>query len=165
VKRYTPSLFDKLLDGRLDEPGTPLSYTADQLKDSVARDIEQLLNSRSVGFDDLTGFPHVENSLLTYGLIDISSMSMAGDRDRAAICESIAMAIRRHDSRLTNVRVELRALGQLRNAPGFVIHAFLRLDPLDEAISFDAVLEAASRSYHVSRSDGRVRRPVAALQE
>jgi len=155
MKRYSPSLFDKLLDGRLDDPGASLTYSAEQIKSAVARDMESLLNARRVRHDGLDALPSARASVLSFGLVDISSMSLASDKDRASICESIAQAIRYHDSRLRDVRVELRVAGELKNVPGFVIHANLKFEPLEEPVSFDAVLEATSRSYHVSLSNGR----------
>jgi type VI secretion system protein ImpF len=157
VKRYTPSLLDKLLDDRPEVATGPLGHSAEQVKDAVARDIECLLNSRRADHDGLDALPLVRQSLLTYGMVDISSLSLVSDKDRRTICESIAEAVRCHDSRLDNVQVDLRPSGALRNVPAFVIHALLRLEPHEEPVSFDAVLDAGSKAYRVSQT--ALRRP------
>lgn len=162
MKGLEPSLLEKLLD---DAPKSPRaaavvkSISLDQYKESVARDLEGLLNSRSAfSEEDVEAFPQCRRSMMTYGLRDFSSMSLASAPDRAAICRSIEQAIARHEPRLHHVQVLLD--GGPREARGlhFTIHGLLDLLPAQEAISFDALLQTATLQYSVSR----VRRPAAA---
>lgn len=155
MKGFEPSLLEKLFD---DAPkgqasaGIFKSMSLDQYKESVAKDLEGLLNSRAAfAEDDLKVYPNCQKSLMTYGLQDFSAKSLANAHDRVAICRSIEQAIARHEPRLHNVRVMLE--GNARSVGGlhFSIHALLDVQPAREPISFDAMLQPSTLQYSVSR--------------
>jgi len=155
MKGFEPSLLEKLLD---DTPKSKVysnvfkSVSLDQYKESVARDLEGLLNSRAAFSEqELSAFPNCQKSLMTYGLQDFSGMSLANAYDRAAICRSLEQAIARHESRLMNVRVALNSGTRATSALHFTIHALLNTQPAREPISFDALLQTNTRQYSVSR--------------
>lgn len=154
MKGFEPSLIEKLLD---DAPGKPgggefKSVSIEQYKESVAHDLEGLLNSRSAfSGEGLTGFPECRQSLMTYGLCDFSSKSLANDYDRAEICRSLEQAIARHESRLSGVQVRLDSDSRLGAGLHFTIQAMLDMHPANEAVSFDAMLQSTTLQYSVSR--------------
>ncbi|MBI5256096.1 MAG: type VI secretion system baseplate subunit TssE [Burkholderiales bacterium] len=152
---FAPSLLDKLLgEGTgLRGGGTAPRFTVEQVKDSVARDIELLLNTHAAFQpDELAGLPLLDRSLLTLGLTDISAMSLASDRDRLRITEALRKALADHDKRLTQVEVRVREAKP--GTPGlmFSIRAKLLLNPSIEPVSFDAVLQPGSNRYAVSKA-------------
>lgn len=155
VKGFEPSLIGKLLD---DAPGTagdglPASVSVEGYKESVARDLEGLLNSRAAfSVQELAGHPECTQSLMTYGLRDFSAMSLANAHDRAAICRSLEQAIDRHEPRLGNVQVHLDPVVQLGGGLHFTIHALLDLQPAREPVSFDAMLKPSTLQYSVGRA-------------
>lgn len=152
---YAPSLLDKLLgEGKpLRGGGIAPRLTVDEVKDSVARDIEMLLNTHAVfGPDDVVGLPLVGRSILTLGLTDISAMSLASDRDRARITEALRKALADHDRRLTQVEVRVREAPDGMAGLMFSIRAQLLLNPNVEPVSFDAVLQPGSNRYEVSQA-------------
>jgi type VI secretion system protein ImpF len=155
---FAPSLLDKLLGVDIDSQGrgTTSRMTVEQVKESVARDIETLLNARP-GFEpaQLTDFPQASKSLLTYGLTDIASLSMASDRDRQRINESIRLALANHEPRLVQVEVTVHRTTAVGGGLRFSIRARLRLTPSTEPVAFDAVLHPGSLRYAVSRSRPR----------
>lgn len=52
-----------------------LNYFFEEFKETVARDLEALLNTRAVIPDDtLQGFPECSNSLVTYSLTDFAGL-------------------------------------------------------------------------------------------
>lgn len=162
MKGFEPSLLEKLFD---DAPrvtaasGIFKTIPLEQYKESVARDLEGLLNSRAAYSEDsLKSFPNCQKSLMTYGLRDFSTMSLANASDRAAICRSLEQSIARHEPRLHNVRVTLEANAHSVGGLHFSIHALLDLQPAREPISFDALLQPNTLQYSVSR----LRRAVAA---
>ena len=68
----------------------------EDFKDSVARDLEALLNTRSVITDDvLTAYPECSNSIVTYGLMDFADRSLSSPSDRADICACLEKTIAR----------------------------------------------------------------------
>ncbi len=154
---YSPSLLDKLLDdvpGNRD--GAASRHTVEQIKDSVARDIEMLLNAHpAYEPSELPHAPLSAQSLLTLGLVDISSMSLASDKDRRCINEAICRTLGTHERRLSDVEVRVRG----SDGPGarltFQIRAKLVLHPNAEPVLFDAVLQPGSKRYQVSKADQR----------
>lgn len=162
MKGFEPSLLEKLFDDepRATAPGRIFkSISLDQYKESVARDLEGLLNSRAA-FDEamLKEYPNCQKSLMTYGLRDFSTRSLANGHDRAEICRLLEQSIGRHEPRLHNVRVALEGSGRGVGGLHFSIHALLDVQPAREPISFDAMLQPSTLQYSVSR----LRRAVAA---
>ena len=154
MKGFEPSLMEKLLD---DAPGTAAggafkSVSVEQYKESVARDLEGLLNSRAAFSEqDLASHPNCRQSLMTYGLCDFSAMSLANAHDRAAICRSLEQAIARHEPRLSSVQVHLEPGGELGGGLHFTIQALLDLQPAREPVSFDAMLQPSTLQYSIGR--------------
>ena len=158
MEHYAPSLLDKLLGETTDAAprGVAPRWTADQVKASVARDIELLLNAHAAySPQELRGMPHVARSLLTLGMPDIASMSIDSDRDRLRITEAIRTALADHDRRLSDIEVQVRPSAQKGGGIAFSIRARLQLDPGIEPVAFDAVLHPGSQRYAVARAEAR----------
>jgi type VI secretion system protein ImpF len=159
MNSYSPSLLDKLMGEAGDLPGKAGAsprYGIEQVKDSVARDIEMLLNAHAVfSPEDLAAFPHASRSLLTLGLADLSAMSLASDRDRKRITDSISRTLGEHDRRLTQVEVRVRESKAVVGGLTFSIRARLQLQPDAQPVIFDAVLQPGSHRYAVSKGDVR----------
>lgn len=155
MKRFEPSLLDKLFD---DDPRSPApaamrQMSLDELKNRVARDVEALLNTRIVFTEqELSQLTECQRSVLTYGLNDFAGLSLASHDDRTFICASIRNAIVRHEPRLRDVSVSLELNAQSTNALYFVIRAKLVVHPAEEPVSFDAMLQASTLQYSVTRS-------------
>ncbi|WP_027797164.1 type VI secretion system baseplate subunit TssE [Paraburkholderia acidipaludis] len=155
MKRFEPSFLDKLYD---DEPHQPASaamrqLSLDELKNTVARDVEAILNAR-IAFTELAleAFPECQQSVLTYGLNDFAGLSLASHYDRTFICDSIRRAIERHERRLRDVEVKLELHRQSTNALYFAIQALLIVHPAEEPVSFDAMLQPSTLQYSVTRA-------------
>lgn len=158
MKRFEPSLFDKLFD---DDPHSPApaamrQLSLDELKSRVARDVEALLNTRIVLTEDaLKALAQCQRSVITYGLNDFSGRSLASHSDRTFICDSIRHAIARHEPRLRGVDVLLELDKHSTNALYFVISGKLVVHPAEEPVSFDAMLQASTLQYSVTRTSRR----------
>lgn len=76
-----------------------------RLREYVCRDLALLLNSTGIGQTvDLTRFPHVQHSVLNYGMPSLAGRSAAAvDVERTA--RAIEEVIRRFEPRLTRVQV------------------------------------------------------------
>ncbi|WP_449466705.1 type VI secretion system baseplate subunit TssE [Stenotrophomonas humi] len=156
MKGLEPSLLEKLFDDapkQLDATSVFMSVSLEHYKESIARDLEGLLNSRAAFQEgDMQQFPNCRQSLLTYGLGDFSAMSLANAHDRAAICRSLEDAVARHERRLKSVGVQLAAGHQFAGGLHFTIHAVLDMEPAREPVSFDAMLQPSTLQYQVSRA-------------
>jgi type VI secretion system protein ImpF len=125
-------------------------HSLEQIKDSVAKDLESLLNTRSAHQPEhMKAWPHAARSVLTFGLMDFVGMSLDNPDHRELICTSIADAIHCHEPRLRQVSVRLDVAKQLGLGLRFAIHAKLVVNPLVEAVSFDALLQPTTQRYAV----------------
>jgi type VI secretion system protein ImpF len=153
-----PSVLDRLLD---DDPTSQKEQPQNRfqllrsLKNSVRRDLENLLNTRwrCVGFP--ADLEELAVSLVNYGIPDFTGSSLGSGVARDDFVKIIQDTIRRYEPRLTRVRVELLDNAERDDrAMRFRIDAVLQVDPDPEPVSFDSRLEPSSGSFHVGTSGG-----------
>jgi type VI secretion system protein ImpF len=150
---YVPGLLDRLMP----DAGSAGRLGIEQLKDSLARDLEALLNTR-LGFPPgrYDAMPEARASILNYGLVDFAGFCLSSSEDRAAICASLKDAIERHEPRLKNVSASLEHAPGSVNRLNFVIQATLQLADGAEPVNFNAVLQPSSLHYAIAKA-GRQR--------
>ncbi len=148
----TPSLLDRLLD---DSPHNQVEAVAPRFdlrlfKQGVARDLESLLNTR-LGFDGecFERYPLARGSMINFGILDISAISLLDPDDRAYLRDKVREAIERHEPRLAKVRVTLEAPREKEHQLHFRVDAVLSVHPNRPPITFDATLQLSSRAYQV----------------
>ncbi|MGW8393549.1 type VI secretion system baseplate subunit TssE [Pseudoduganella sp. HUAS MS19] len=148
---YRPGLLDRLLGSR---PGTRF-LSQEQLKESVAHDLEALLNTRTaLPQQQLQAYPECACSVLNFGLADFAGLSHSSSEDRLRICSSIRQAVERHEPRLCNVQVTLAQRTGAVNRIDIVIAGVLRVQGVNEAVSFSAALQPSSLHYSIRRGAG-----------
>jgi type VI secretion system protein ImpF len=156
MKGFEPSIFDKLFD---DSPvqASRRRLSMDEVKDAVARDLEALLNTRTVIDESLAlDFPRALASVASFGLNDFSGLSLASVNDRRRICASIERTIARHEPRLKEIEVGLELDRGSINALYFSIRAVLVVRPAQEPVSFDAMLQPTTLQYSIGRQRPRI---------
>ena len=160
MKGFTPGLFDRLLGVPNRGPGQSAArLTIEELKDTVARDLESLLNTRSsIADGDLKAYPECGRSMVTYGLNDFADLCLSSPSDRAAICASIEKTIGCHEPRLRNVRALLEMRDDSVNRLNFSITAVLVASVSQEPVNFDAVLTPSTLQYSISKA-GKATKP------
>lgn len=150
------SVLDRLMDfdpRAGGDPTIPWEESVRQLKGSLLRDLEWLLNTRRIAEPATDLYPEVQRSVYHFGIPDVSSLSGDSPTSRLKLMQHIEESIRLFEPRLTQVRVT-PAEGPRRHLQiRFVVEALLRMDPNPERIVFDTVLEAASGEFHVSGGD------------
>ena len=155
MKGFTPGLFDRLMDVpvRGATSATVSRMSVEDLKDSVARDLEALLNTRTaLSADMLQGFPESARSVLTYGLADFAGKSLSSPDDRAHICACLEQAIARHEPRLRNVTASLDERDGAINSLNFSIAAMMVVSESEEPVNFDAQLQPSTLHYSISKA-------------
>ncbi|NYE59780.1 type VI secretion system protein ImpF [Duganella sp. 1224] len=155
MRGFTPGLFDRLMDVPVNgaSSGTVSRLSIEDMKDSVARDLEALLNTRTVIPEEvLKRFPECGRSIATYGLNDFAGLSLSSTDDRAFICRSLERAIARHEPRLRNVQASLELRADAVNRLNFAITALLVVNSAHEPVNFDAVLQPSSLQYTISKA-------------
>ena len=151
--KVVASLLDRLID---DDPTAVCEelpvrlQNHQQLKASVARDLEALLNTRQELFNqNAADFPEVDRSIVTYGLPDFSAFNLRSQRDRQAVHRAVENAISKFEPRLADVRVSLEPLKEHDRNVRFRVDALLKMDPALTPVSFDTVLRLNTQEYVV----------------
>ena len=144
---FRSTLFDRLIPE--DEHMTGLSVQ--ELRESVAQDLEDLLNSRMAKLDDvIDDYPLVKQSIAQFGIIDFVGLSTANPNDRDKICRSIEQSILAHEPRLRQVKVEMLMDGDNMGSLCLSIHAYINIHPLYDPVIFDALLKPTTQQYVIS---------------
>ena len=145
---FRSTLFDRLMpehDSHLQ------GLSIQQLRESVAHDLEDLLNSRMAKFAcNMSEFPLAAKSILQFGIIDFVGLSTANPLDRDTICHSIEQSIEAHEPRLRQVKVEMLLDGHNMGSLCLSIQAYLNIHPLYEPVIFDALLKPTTQQYVIS---------------
>ena len=145
---FAPAFLDRLYGEPAAQGAQRL--TAEQLKDSVARDLEALLNTRlALPPQVFDGCPLARDSVLDYGLADFAGMCLASSEDREAICASIKRAVETHEPRLTDVTASFVPGAGSVNRLNIVITARLAGHPSGEPVNFNAVFQPSSLRYAI----------------
>jgi type VI secretion system protein ImpF len=149
-----PSILDRLIAGErgAGARGVYEYIGVRELRDSIARDLEWLLNTKLTRLLDLEPFPEARDSVLAYGVPDFSTYSWRNSSDASAISRILEETIRRFEPRLLPRSVSVEALpnGEVDDFTlGFRINAVLDVDPIREAVSFDTVIDFESTAVHV----------------
>ena len=102
-ERLQPSLLDRLTDDephQLQESREKRVLSMNKLRQSVVRDISWLLNARSLDtVMDLTDYPEVANSVLNFGIKDLSGTNIS-HADLSRIERDLQQAIKNFEPRI-----------------------------------------------------------------
>jgi type VI secretion system protein ImpF len=148
-----PSVLDRLLD---DDPSvsreTAKSRTQvlRELKQSVRRDLENLLNTRwrCQGWPD--DLDQLDLSLMNYGIPDITGADLRSAAGRERFRQILERVIRHFEPRFLRVAVEvLENTEALDHAMRFRINALMYAEPAPEPVVFDSSLEPATGNVEV----------------
>ena len=150
--RFRRSLLDRLLTAPSDETeGLTLTYSLEQLRESVARDVEALLNSRSaIDFEQLADMPQARRSVYCFGIRDFVGRVLRNGQEQRHIAASLSHAIGAFEPRLRDVRVEFYQRPGTMNSLSFIIRAMLLAHPSAEPVAFDAVLQPTLSRFSVA---------------
>lgn len=155
--RIRRGLFDRLLATDPDAPeGLIQTCSVEQLRDTVARDLERLLNARSALLSTQADAAFLGgralSSVLCFGVPDFAGRVLASSEDQRFIASSLAKAIEAHEPRLRQVAVEFRQGDASGRTLQFTIRATLVVRPARENVSFDAVLMPSMSRYQVTQA-------------
>lgn len=158
MARYEPdpnvtlSVLDRLIDltpNLQTDPGANRAQTVRQLKASLRRDLEWLLNTRQSPEAVLEGDLEIRKSLWNYGLPDTTTMGIHSTQDQNRLTWMLETAVTVFEPRLMGVRVTLEPVAGGARLLRFQIQGLLKMDPAPERISFDTVLELTKGEYAV----------------
>ncbi len=148
-----PSVLDRLLD---DEPANtreaPKSRTQvlRELKQSVRRDLENLLNTRWRSTSWPPHLTELDVSLASYGIPDVSGADLGSARQREEFRRTMERVIRSFEPRFKTVSVVLLEQGEAWSRTlRFRIEGMLHVAPAPEPVSFDSSVEATTGTVEV----------------
>ncbi len=148
------SILDRLVD---DEPGVshePVRYgllNIGQIKASVVKDLENLLNTKRHIVPPPVAYRQVNNSLFVYGLRDFTAQDPRGPSVKQQLRQDMEKTIARFEPRLKNVTVHLEAPTQNERNIRFRISGMLVVEPMSEPITFDTYFDASRGEYIISK--------------
>ncbi len=150
--RTTLSVLDRLVDlepGNSSEVPVSGAESLRQLKESVRRDLEWLLNTRQRTPEISADFKELRRSLAAFGVRDFSTMSARNTADQDLICRALRDAIRIFEPRLRDVAVTAEKGREFEHTLHFRIQAYLDVDPAPEQVNFDTSLQLFSTEFKV----------------
>jgi len=153
-ERLQPSLLDRLTDHEPElavEPRERRVLSVRGLREGVLRDLAWLLNTTNLASTGgLPHLPHLHDSVLNYGLPDISGVSMA-TMDPADLARAIRQAIWDFEPRLirSTVSVKLVAAQDAVSKIVFEIQADLWAQPYPQRLYLKTELDLDLAQLHL----------------
>ena len=139
------SVLSRLLDDDPDQSSeAPPTRAAAMrtLHEDVRSDLERLLNTRLPPESWPEEFGEMEQSVIGFGLPDLSTMSFGSESGKEGIRRLIEQTVRRYEPRFKTVSVQiLNGSDEFDRTLRFRIEAVVRADPIPEAIIFDTIVE------------------------
>ena len=147
-------LFDADPENPVDAPASAAESQA-QLRRSVHRDVEALLNARRPWRSVPDSHGPLRLSPLGYGLPDFAAGAFNDRRQRELLRKEVEDTIRRFEPRLADVQVQLVGeANMLRTTLQLRIQALLRVRPAPEPILFDTIIDTTTADVTLSSPYG-----------
>ncbi|MDH5570340.1 MAG: type VI secretion system baseplate subunit TssE [Gammaproteobacteria bacterium] len=156
-KKLRPSILDRLLDN---EPQNQVELDPGEhqhlkdLRNSVRRDLENLLNTRYRIIEPTEKFEQLENSLMNYGLPDLATINIVDKNSRKEFTRQLEKTLKMFEPRFKSVNITYTDNTDDKDQTlRFRIDATLYADPSPETVIFDSVLEPVTRTVSVEDSN------------
>jgi type VI secretion system protein ImpF len=157
---FMPSLMDRLTDENPEERGResePFLQKKREWQNTLVAEIELLLNTKRAVEEVPEEFKHASESLLTYGVPISTGMSAEAPSTQEMLHSAIQAALRRFEPRLTSIVVTDETPRDERGRPTkgpalrFSVEALMRMEPVDEPIRFETILETDRLHFVVNK--------------
>src|SRR5262245_22980862 len=130
--KVSQSVLDRLIDYEprqsQEAPKSQITSLA-ELKQSVRRDLEWLVNTRCLAENVDDGLEEALKSVAFYGLPDFTAVSAKNQEEQARMSKAIENAIKIFEPRFTDLRVSLEPLSEVDRSLKFRIEATLEIEP------------------------------------
>lgn len=155
-KELRASILDRLID---DEPhlnveaeGRWLQGVTD-LRMSVKRDLENLLNTRYRVIEPPEQLRQLEFSLLNYGMPDLATVNVISVEKKREFVQGLERTLKDYEPRFKAVKIVPLDNKQTSDRTlRFRIEATLYADPAPQIVIFDSELDPVSRTVNVEES-------------
>lgn len=152
ARGITHSLLDRLIDDepeRAIEPAESDAQALERYKVGLRRDLEALLNAKRPDLPGFQLYPEVGETVIGFGIADISTEDLATSGARDRVRRMVAQAIRIHESRLTDIDVEIDD-GPTSTGIRLRISAQLSLTRGKDTVVYEAAVRPGDRAIAVS---------------
>ena len=150
-----PGIWDRLMAAS--QPGVTAiraCQSPEQLHASIARDLEDLFNTRlALPADTLTQYKACRQTILNFGLMDFAALCLGSSDDQKIICAYVTETINRFEPRLADVFTSIAPVIDSTNRLDVVIHATLK-GQASGRVKFNAMLQPSTLQYAVSQARG-----------
>jgi type VI secretion system protein ImpF len=150
--RFTMSVLDRLVDydPKLStEPAKSHSSSITELKQSVRRDLEWLLNTRCFLDSERIDLDEARKSVAFYGLPDITGLRVKSPAELKRLSTAVETAIRNFEPRFLDLKISFEPPSAVDRQMRFRIEASLDMDPAPVPITFDTVLQVGGGAFSV----------------
>jgi type VI secretion system protein ImpF len=151
------SVIDRLLDNEPDRPADPpMSIPAQirQLRESIRRDLEALLNTRRSPMSPPAHLSELSDSAFTYGVDGFVSANLVTDQAKTALARALQQRIATTETRLSDVRVTvLRNRSTGERTLRMRIEASFRLQEGMPPIRFETTIDPSSQRFSIEAGD------------
>ena len=155
-KKLRPSILDRLIDN---DPDNTVEKDSDQhqklkeLRNSVRRDLENLLNTRFRMVEPADEYTELKKSLLNYGLPDLATINISDNIKQKEFINHLESILIDFEPRFKTVKVNyMENADSLDRSLRFRIDAILYADPSPEVVVFDSILEPVTHTVNVEET-------------
>jgi type VI secretion system protein ImpF len=156
-ERLQPSLLDRLSAPRPEHRGAPLMISAEQLRESVRRELAALFSAASLEIVDagLESYPQARRSCLNFGMPALSGRT-ASSVNLQQLERQLTRAIREFEPRIAPNSLRVRSVGEdsgkNHNLLAFAIEGELWSQPLPQKLLLRTELDLESGQVRVEES-------------
>ena len=158
TQALTPSILDRLLDfdpARKVEASSSRNQVIRELRESVRRDLEYLLNTRRRCSGDFKDWEELEFTAQNYGIPDATGVNIGSEDARDEFAKVIEKIITKYEPRFKSVSITVTNDNRsIDRTFRFRIDALLKVEPAVKPIVFDSSLEPVTRSFNVRDVEG-----------
>jgi type VI secretion system protein ImpF len=121
-----------------------------ELRESVRRDLQNLLNTRAPSLTLSGHGAALTHSIINYGIPDFAGADLSSAEDKEKFRALIEAVIKRYETRFKSVQVKIvEGDGETDRALRFRIDALLNVEPAVKPVVFDSSLEPVTRTIEV----------------
>ncbi|MDQ2819164.1 MAG: type VI secretion system baseplate subunit TssE [Pseudomonadota bacterium] len=149
---FLPGIWDRLMAAG----HSPARQSLAQLHAAIARDLEDLFNTRlALPADTLDKFSACRQTILNFGLMDFAALCLGSSEDQRIICAYVTETITRFEPRLEDIFTAIAPAIDSTNRLDVVIHATIKSHGAGPRVQFNAMLQPSTLQYAVRQATGR----------
>lgn len=151
---FLPGIWDRMMAAGQ----SPLHQSLAQLHAAIARDLEDLFNTRlALPADTLDNFSACRQTILNFGMMDFAALCLGSSEDQRIICAYVTETIERFEPRLSDVFTTIAPAIDATNRLDVVIHATIKGHGAGPRVQFNAMLQPSTLQYAVCQANGRIK--------